>query len=160
VKIQSTTYHNRRKAFEVRTSGKVLFFPYWKADPQPTAADPILRVFVDTELGREGFTYTLKSGREGTIHLDQVLEHNQDPGYLRDALLYRLTLEAQKRVRASTWSKRAIARRMGTSPTQLYRLLDQKNYRKSLDQLLSLLHILDCDVDLVVRTKPPRQRAA
>ncbi len=34
-----------------------------------------------------------------------------------------------------------------------YRLLDQTNYRKSLDQLVSLLRILDCEVDLVVRAR-------
>lgn len=34
-----------------------------------------------------------------------------------------------------------------------YRLLDQTNYRKSLDQLLLLLHVLDCEVDLIVRAK-------
>ncbi len=115
---------------------------------------------VDPELGREGFTYTLRSGREGTVHIEQVLENNQDPAYLRDALLYKLTLEAQKRVEASGLSKRAMVRRLGTSATQLYRLLDQKNYRKSVDQLLALLHILDCDVDLVVRVKTSGRRAA
>jgi hypothetical protein len=88
------------------------------------------------------------------------LEYNQDPAYLREALLYRLTLEAQKRVAASSLSKRAIARRLGTSPTQLYRLLDQRNYRKSVDQLLSLLHVLECDVELVVKAKTSGQRAA
>ncbi|MBW8057718.1 MAG: helix-turn-helix domain-containing protein [candidate division NC10 bacterium] len=46
-----------------------------------------------------------------------------------------------------------MIRRLGTSATQFYRLLDQTNYNKSLGQLLSLLHILDCDVDLVVRTR-------
>ena len=43
--------------------------------------------------------------------------------------------------------------RLGTSATQFYRLLDQTNYRKSVDQLVSLLQILDCDVRLVVRPK-------
>ncbi len=38
-----------------------------------------------------------------------------------------------------------------TSATQFYRLLDQTNTRKSMGQLLSLLHVLDCGVDLVVR---------
>ena len=48
---------------------------------------------------------------------------------------------------------REISRRLRTSATQLYRLLDQTNTRKSVDQLLALLQVLDCDVDLVVRTK-------
>lgn len=160
MKIRSVTHSNRQKVFEVKTSSKTLLFPYSKADPRSSAADPIIRVFVDKELGREGFTYTLKSGGEGTVHVEQVLEYNRDPACLRDALLYRLTLEAQKRVEASPLSKRAIMRRLGTSATQLYRLLDQKNYRKSVDQLLCLLHILDCDVDLVVRPKTSAQQAA
>lgn len=83
----------------------------------------------------------------------QVLEYNKDPDHLRDQLLYGLTLEAQKRVGASPLSRREIIRRLGTSATQFYRLLDQTNYRKSVDQLVSLLQILDCDVRLVVRPK-------
>ena len=47
----------------------------------------------------------LKSGDEGTVHIDQVLEYNQDPAYLRDLLLYKLTIEAQERVEASPLSK-------------------------------------------------------
>ena len=153
MKIRSVTANNRRKAFEVRTSAKTLLLPFAKVDPRPTADDSISRVFVDKELGREGFTYLLESGREGTVHVEQVLEYNQDPDYLRDLLLYKLTIEAQKRLQASVLSKREVIRRLGTSASQFYRLLDQTNYRKSVDRLLSLLHVLDCDVDLVVRTK-------
>jgi len=117
------------------------------------AVHPVAKVFVDQELGREGFTYILQSGREGTVHIEDVLEYNQDPAYLRDLLLYRLTLEAQKRIAATPLARREIIRRLGTSPTQLYRLLDQTNYRKSVDQMLRLLQVLDCDVELVVRAK-------
>ena len=160
MKIQSVAPNNRKKAFEVKTSRKTFQLPYSKVDPQPSVADPITQLFVDKELGREGFTYVLESGKEGTVHVEQVLEYNQDPRYLRDALLYKLTIEAQKRIEASPLSKREIIRRLGTSATQLYRLLDQKNYRKSVDQLLSLLHVLDCDVDLLVRAKAASGEAA
>lgn len=85
--------------------------------------------------------------------MEQVLEYNQDPTYLRDLLLYRLTVEAQKRIAESPLFKREIVRRLGTSAAQLYRLLDQTNYRKFVDQVLALLQVLNCDVDLVVRTK-------
>jgi hypothetical protein len=54
---------------------------------------------------------------------------------------------------ASPLSKREIARRLRTSAEQLYRLVDQTNYRKSVDQVLALLQVLDCDVDLVVRAR-------
>jgi len=69
---------------------------------------------------------------------------------MRDLLLYKLTIEAQERVDSTPLSKRELARRLNTSLTQLYRLLDQTNYRKSVDQVLALLRVLDCDVDFVV----------
>ena len=123
-------------------------FPVPAANPPP-----VTEVFVDEEMGREGFTYVLTSGKEGTVHIEQVLDYNRDPGYLRELLVYKLTLEARKRVDASPLSRRELIRRLGTSATQFYRLLDQTNYKKSLGQLLSLLHVLDCDVDLVVRAR-------
>lgn len=153
MKIRSVTHNNRKKVFEVRTGAKMLIFPFSKADPTPTSHDPIIELSVDAEAGREAFTYVLHSGRTGTVHAEHVLEYNQDPAYLRNLLLYRLTLEAQKRVAESPLSKREIVRRLGTSAAQLYRLLDQTNYRKSVDQVLALLQVLNCEVDLVVRTK-------
>ena len=153
MKIRSVKVNNRERAFEVTTRSNTLPFPYAKAEPAPTRDDSVVRVVVDKELAREGFVFTLRSGREGTVHMDQVLQYNQDPAYLRDLLLYKLTLEAQKRVEASPLAKREIVRRLETSAAQFYRLLDQTNYRKSVDQLLNLLHVLDCDVDLVVRAK-------
>ena len=153
MKIRSVKANNRKKAFEVRAHSRMLPFPYIKAEPRPTAIDPVDSLNVDKEVGREAFVYVLKSGANGAVHIEQVLEYNQDPGYLRDLLLYRLTLEAQKRVEASALSKREIIRRLGTSAAQFYRLLDQTNYRKSVDRVLNLLHVLDCDVDLVVRPK-------
>ncbi len=133
MKIRSVTQNNRKKIFEVRTATKKLVFPFSKADPTPTVQDPITEVSVDGEAGREAFTYVLHSGRTGTVHAEQVLEYNQDPAYLRDLL--------------------QIMRRLGTSAAQLYRLLDQTNYRKSVDQVLALLQVLNCEVDLVVRSK-------
>jgi hypothetical protein len=153
VKIRKVAANNRKRSFEVKSSRRTLWFPYAKAVPPPTTKDRVSRVFVDRELGREAFTYVLQSGREGSVLAEQVLEYNQDPAHLRDLLLYNLTIEAQKRVAASSLSRREIIRRLGTSATQFYRLLDQTNYRKSVDQLLSLLHVLDCEVDLVVRAK-------
>jgi len=153
VKIRNVAANNRKKGFAVRTSQRVMWYPYAKLEAAPSAKDPVVKVMVDPEVGREGFTYRLKSGKEGLVLSDQVLDYNQDPGYLRDLLLYKLTLEAQKRVAKSRLSRREIIRRLGTSAAQFYRLLDQTNYRKSIDQVLSLLHVLDCDVELIVRAK-------
>jgi len=153
MKIRSVKLNNKKKIFEVKTSTKNYVFPYVKATPAPAADDPITRVTVDKEIGSEGISFEMASGKTGTVHIEQILEYNQDPNYLRDLLLYKLTLEVQKRMAQSPLAKREIIRRLGTSATQLYRLLDQTNYEKSVDQLVSLLQVLDCDVDLVVRAK-------
>lgn len=153
MKIRSVKANNRKRAFEIGTWRGPFLFPYAKADPTPTASDPVQGVFVDDELGREAVTYHLASGREGSVHADQILEYNQDPGYMRDLLLYELTIEAQKCLDASPLSKREIIRRLGTSPAQFYRLLDPTNHRKSVDKVLLLLQVLDCDVDVVVRSR-------
>ncbi len=153
MKIRSVHHDNRKKAFEVITYGGRYLFPYAKLEVRPTRQNPIKRVYLDEELGNEAFTYELASGGEGTVHIDQVLEYNSDPRYMRDLLLYKLTLAAQKRVKRSTLSKRELIRRLGTSPAQFYRLLDQTNYTKSIDQLMALLGVLDCEVDLVVKRK-------
>lgn len=153
MKITRVNANNRKKAFEVATRSGLFLFPYVEADPSPLIGDRVREVYPDKEIGREGFTYVLDSGKEGTVHMDHVLEYNQDPNYLADVLLYNLTVEARKRVEQSDLSTREIIRRLGTSASQFYRLLDQKNYSKSLKQMVALLAILGCEVDLVVRQK-------
>jgi hypothetical protein len=160
MKIRKVTHNNRKKAFQVVTYSKSYLFPYAKLEVRPSRENPIKNLYVDKELANEAFTYELESGDEGTVHIDHVLEYNRDPRYMRDLLLYKLTLAAQEGVKRSAVSKRELIRRLGTSPAQFYRLLDQTNYQKSLDKLMSLLHILDCEVDLVVKTKPSRVRGA
>lgn len=153
MKIRSVATNNRRRVFEVRLGSRVLSFPYSRVDPRPSPGDPVRDVVVDKEVGREAFWYLLSSGVKGYVHAEQVLEYNQEPSYMRDLLLYRLTLEAQRQLEKSPLSKREVIRRLGTSASQFYRLLDQTNYRKSIDQLLALLQILDCEVDLVIRRR-------
>lgn len=153
MKIRTIAANNRRKAFEIEVGKKTLFFPYARLRLKPTTQNRVKEVYADPELGREAFTYVLERGDEDSIHLDEVLEYNQDPEHLRQLLVYNLTLDVQKRVAASSLSKREIIRRLGTSASQFYRLLDQTNYSKSVGQLVALLHILDCRVDLVVRKR-------
>jgi hypothetical protein len=153
VKITSVAANNRKRAFEVVTRRGQWLFPYSKTEPSPTPLDPLVELYIDPELGREGFTYVLASGAEGSVHIDHVLDYNEEPGYMRDLLLYNLTVEALDRIEASPLSRREIIRRLGTSPAQFYRLIDPTNYRKSVDKLLSLLQVLDCEIEVIVRAK-------
>jgi hypothetical protein len=153
MKVHRVEANNRRRAFEVSTARRTFVFPYAKCDPQPTSEDPVAEVYPDPEIGKEGFTYELVSGAEGTVHMDHVLEYNQDPEYLKNQALYLLTLAARERVESSDISTREIIRRLGTSASQFYRLLDQTNHSKSIGQLLALLEILDCDVEIIVKDR-------
>jgi DNA-binding TFAR19-related protein (PDSD5 family) len=158
-KIRKVEANNRKAEFRVVTgSGTTYVFPYAKAEPRPESGNKVEEVVADRELANEAFTYVLESGDEGTVHLEQVLEYNEDPGYLSELLIYKLTLEARKRAETSGLSRRELARRLGTSVPQLYRLLDPANARKSMNQMVSLLQALDCDVDVVVRDRRAARR--
>ena len=150
LEILSFKANNSKRAFVLTTSTQSLEFPYAKLEVPPTTADPIVEMFIDDELGREAVTYRLASGEEGFVHFEQALEYNLDPAFMRNLLLYKLTVLAQDALKTSPLSRREIIRRLGTSPAQFYRLIDQTNYRKSVDKVLELLYVLDCDVELFV----------
>lgn len=64
-----------------------------------------------------------------------------------------LDLIPKVRVEGSGLSRRELACRLKTSVPQLYRLLDTANTKKSINQLVSLLQVLDCSIDVVVMDK-------
>ena len=150
MRIEAASANNHKRVFEVDLPRGRYSYPYALCEPSPSADDPLVGYWIDAELAEEALTYRLASGAEGTLHLEQVLDHNKDPEYLREMLLYRLSLEAQRQLEASPLSKREVARRLGTSPAQLYRLLDQTNCSKSVDSVIALLTVLGCDVDITV----------
>lgn len=91
------------------------------------------------------------------MHVDSVREIVQEPEYLRDLFLHKLSVEVQKGLATTSLGKREIARQLGTSPAQLYRLLDPEPGHKSLGQMLALLDLLGREVDVVVRPKKGRR---
>lgn len=160
MKIREVSANARKSEFLIVTrSGDEFSFPYSKADPKPGANNPVEKVFVDKELGNEGFTYILRSGKEGSIHIERVLEYHEDPEYLADLLTYKLSVEAQKRVENSELSRRQLAKQLNTSVPQLYRLLDPANTNKSMKQLITLLHVLGCNVDVVLKKRKSNKSA-
>ena len=153
MKILSVKTNNRRRCFEVGIRAGTVGFPFVKCHPRPSSKDFVNRVFVDPELGREAFSFVLNSGQEGSVHIEQVLEFNKDPSYLRDLVVYQLTLEARRCFSESGLSKREAIRRLHTSAPQLYRLLDPAHAKKSVDQLLRLLSVLGQEVQVKVYAK-------
>lgn len=157
MKLKRVVVNNRKAQIELTThSGEMFPLPFTRMDPPPTATDRIVRAYVDKELAREAVTYVLQSGAEGAVPIDQALEYNRDPRFLADLMIHDLTAEALTRAKHSGLSRREIARRLRTSVPQLYRLLDTTNTRKDLGQLVALLHLFDCSVELVIH---PRRAA-
>ena len=148
MKVKKVTANNRKKAFEIVTLKTTYVFPYSKLTLKPSDDNPIVEVSPDAEVANEGFTYKLKSGEEDTILMDQVLEYAKDPEYLRKQILFKLTMKAKSKIEEGAIVKREVMRRMGTTPTQFYRLLDQTNTHKTIDQMVKLLSALDCLVDV------------
>lgn len=159
MKIHKVVPNNRKRTFVVHAPSQTYEFPYALSDPAPTGEDRLRQVYVDDELGREGFTYRLASGREGSVHMDSVLEYNLDPAYMADLALYTLTVRAKALVEESPLGRREIIRRLGTSASQFYRLLDPTNYGKSMRQLVALIGILGFDVDIVLKSRAREARA-
>ena len=66
--------------------------------------------------------------------------------------MHRLTILANKLINKSGISKREICRRMGTSMSQLSRILDTANYSKTFDQLIKLFTIMGTEVKIQVHS--------
>lgn len=146
MKIVSVSVNNRKKSICIETRKGMFEYPFAKLDVRPTARNRIKDIFVDAELGREGVTYFLESGSENSLHLDAFLEYNRDPDYLKMLFLYELSVKAQKALKKSKLSKNEVCRRLKTSASQLARLLDQTNHKKSVDKMLELLAVLGVNV--------------
>jgi hypothetical protein len=102
MKISKVSLNHRKKTICLETRKGVLEYPFAKLDIRPTAKNKIKEIFVDPDLGNEGVTYFLESGRENSLHLDAFLEYNKDPDYLRMIFLFELTI---RRIKRSRWTK-------------------------------------------------------
>lgn len=151
-KIEAVSVNRRKKAFEIQVGSDVLVYAFSRADPPPSMQDPVHSVTVYDIFGGE-IRYMLASGRMGVVRLEEVLHHNRDPDHHRRVLLSQLAMEARNRIWTGSLSKREVIRRLGTSASQLSRLLDPSNERKSLDGMVALLYALDCELEIVVRAR-------
>ena len=99
-------------------------------------------------MGNNAVTYVLESEKEDSVHLDAFLDYNRDPDFMREITLHKLTLDAVRLVKKSGLSKHELVRRLKTSPSQLYRLLDPANNKKSMDEIMRLIAVLGYRVEV------------
>jgi len=154
VKIRSVRFDNRRQSFHVAAGTKTYELPYAAMDRRRGRLK-VVRAFADPELGREAFTFETDTGQVGAVHIDNVLLVAGDPRAERENTLHELTVAAEDALAESRLSKRAVARRLGTSMSQIARLFDATNRTKSVEQMMALLRALGRDVEIVVRKRKP-----
>ena len=147
MKIKSVEVDNRRKHIAIQTVKGSYILPFVKLSKIPSSKNRITDIYVDKELGKEAVTFIMESGYEDSIHLDVFLDFNKDPGFLKQIFLFKLTDKAQEALEASKLTKNEVCRRLKTSPSQLSRLLDQTNSKKSVDKMLELLAVLGVSVE-------------
>ncbi|MBI2606192.1 MAG: XRE family transcriptional regulator [Deltaproteobacteria bacterium] len=148
MKIRRVIVNNKKKSLDIETPKGNFSLPFSRLQLKPTAKDTVAAAHVDSELANVAVTYALASGKEDSVHLDAFLDYNRDPDFLRDLTLHKLTVDARRLFKKSGLSKHELIRRLKTSPSQLYRLLDPANYRKSVDEMLRLLAAMGYRVDL------------
>ncbi len=78
---------------------------------------------------------------------DQPLYISNNPDYMRQELMFELTMNIQSIIEDVGISKRELARSLKTSVTQINRLLDQTNYNKDLSRLIQIASLLNYDFD-------------
>jgi len=147
MKIKNVEINNRKKHISVQTAKGEYTLPFVKLSKIPSSENWITDIYVDKELGKEAITYVMESGDEDSIHIDVFLDFHKDPGFLKQIFLFKLTDKAQEALDSSGLSKNEICRRLKTSPSQLARLLDQTNSKKSVDRMLELLAVLGVSVE-------------
>ena len=143
VRLKKVICNMRKRTFLAEIKNLAYEFPFSRLEVVPTVEDPIVKLYIDPELAYEGFTYILRSGKEGSVVWDQFLDYNKDPDYEHDMLLFKLTCKALDLIKEKKIRKREIARHLKTSPSHLYRLLDTTFYGKTIDQMIKLLAVLD-----------------
>lgn len=152
MKISSAVAHSKKRCFLITIKGKTYEFPYSYLNYKPSSKNPILEVGPDKEVGSEAFFYRLKNGKGDSILAEQVLHYNKDPEVIRKQLLYKLSCQAQELIAHRNITKRGVARQLSMQPAQLYRLLDQSFYGKTIDQMVRLFASLGEDVTITVKS--------
>lgn len=139
-KFKTVNYDNKKKVFHLEyTSGLKVDCPYSALGIKKS----IVEAAPDKEAGRHSFYFDPENGQREFVPYDQPLHVVQHPTYVREQTLYEVTKQLNTLIKKSKISKREFARRLGTSLSQLSRLLDTTNYNKELSRLIELAAMLD-----------------
>lgn len=139
-KFKKVTFDNKKRVFHLEyTSGLKIDCPYSALG----IVEKVTDAAPDSEAGGHSFCFVLESGKRDYVPYDQPLHIAQNPEYLKQQTLFEMTKAINEFVRKEKVPKRELARRLGTSMSQLSRLLDTTNYKKELSRLIEIAAMLD-----------------
>ncbi len=139
-KFKKVEFDNKKRVFHLQyTSGLKVECPYssFKIQSKVIEAGP------DPEVGGHSFYFVLENGKKDYVPFDQPLHVLQNPEYVKEQTLYDMTKCLNEFIRKEGVSKRELTRRLGTSMSQLQRLLDTTNTKKELSRLVELAAMLN-----------------
>ncbi len=134
-KFKDVVFDNKKRLFRLEYStGLRINCPYSALGIR----EKVVEAGPDIEVGGHSFYFVLKSGRREYVPYDQPLSISQAPEYMKHQALYEITKAINKYIKKEKVPKRELARRLGTSLSQLSRLLDPTNYKKELSRLIEI----------------------
>jgi DNA-binding Xre family transcriptional regulator len=139
-KFKKIKFDNKKRTFHLEyTSGLKVECPYSAL----RIRGKVIEAAPDAEVGRHSFYFILENGKKDFVPFDQPLHIAQHPEYVKQQTLYEVTKQLNEFIEREKVSKRELARRLGTSMSQLSRLLDTTNYKKELSRLIELAAMLN-----------------
>lgn len=139
-KFKKVTFDNKKRVFHLEyTSGLNVDCPYSAL----SIREKVIEAAPDPEVGDHSFYFVLESGKKDYVPYDQPLHISQNPEYLKQQTLYEMTKAINEFIRKEKVPKRELARRLGTSMSQLSRILDTTNYKKELSRLIEIAAMLN-----------------
>lgn len=139
-KFKTVEFNNKKRVFHLQyTSGLQLECPFSAIGLN----QKVVEAGPDLEAGGHSFFYVLEDGSKDYVPYDQPLHITQHPEYVKEQALYEMTKLINQFIRKEKISKRELARRLHTSPSQLERLLDPTNHKKELSRLIEIAALLN-----------------
>lgn len=139
-KFRRVEFDNKKRLFRLGyTSGLKVECPYSALGIR----GKVVEAAPDKEVGRHSFYFILDDGKKDYVPFDQPLHIAQHPEYVRQQTLYEVTRQLSEFIAREKVPKRELARRLGTSMSQLLRLLDTTNDKKELSRLIELAAMLN-----------------
>jgi hypothetical protein len=143
-KFKKVEFNNKKRVFKLSyNSGLVVECPYAALGIK----EKVVEAAPDKEVGGHSFYFILENGKQDYVPFDQPLYISNNPDYMRQELMFELTMNILSIIEDVGISKRELARSLKTSVTQINRLLDQTNYNKDLSRLIQIASLLNYDFD-------------